>query len=107
MKNLKEQIIIFWIYLIITSMVDNISSQSTNIILKEGTIVGIKVFPETSKLPVYVYLGIPYAEPPVGNLRFAVINGFGYFIFLLPTNIYIEFSETSSSKTMESDIIHT
>lgn len=72
MKNIKVQII-YWLYLL-TSLVKNITSQSTNVILKEGTIVGIKVFPETSKLPVFVFLGIPYGEAPVGNLRFAVFN---------------------------------
>lgn len=46
--------------------------QDVNILLQQGTIVGLKVFPETSRSPVYTYLGIPYAEPPIDSLRFAV-----------------------------------
>lgn len=62
-------------YLLITilcNVLNYISCQSTNINLDNGKIAGIKVFPETSKSPVYVFLGIPYAEAPVGNLRFSV-----------------------------------
>lgn len=32
----------------------------------------LKIFPETSRTAVYSYLGIPYAQPPTGQLRFAV-----------------------------------
>lgn len=31
----------------------------------------MKVFPETSRTSVYAYLGIPYAQPPIGDLRFS------------------------------------
>ncbi|XP_063697996.1 pyrethroid hydrolase Ces2a [Culicoides brevitarsis] len=46
------------------------TGQDANIVLDQGTIVGLKIFPETSRTAVYTYLGIPYAKPPVGNLRF-------------------------------------
>ncbi|XP_055536130.1 carboxylesterase 5A [Wyeomyia smithii] len=45
--------------------------QDVTIVLSQGTIVGLKVFPETSKIPVFTYLGIPYAKPPLNELRFA------------------------------------
>lgn len=32
----------------------------------------LKIFPESSRMAVYSYLGIPYAQAPIGNLRFAV-----------------------------------
>lgn len=32
----------------------------------------LKVFPESSRTAVYSFLGIPYAQPPIGALRFAV-----------------------------------
>lgn len=30
----------------------------------------MKIFPETSTIPILTYLGIPYAQPPINNLRF-------------------------------------
>uniref|UniRef100_A0A182NVC1 Carboxylesterase type B domain-containing protein n=1 Tax=Anopheles dirus TaxID=7168 RepID=A0A182NVC1_9DIPT len=45
--------------------------QDATIVLSQGTLVGLKVFPETSRIPIYTYLGIPYAKPPVNDLRFA------------------------------------
>uniref|UniRef100_A0AAG5DPZ5 Carboxylesterase type B domain-containing protein n=1 Tax=Anopheles atroparvus TaxID=41427 RepID=A0AAG5DPZ5_ANOAO len=45
--------------------------QDATIVLSQGTLVGLKVFPETSRIPVYAYLGIPYAKPPTNVLRFA------------------------------------
>lgn len=45
--------------------------MSTQVVLNEGTVVGAE-----EKLPngnlCYSYKGIPYAEPPIGNLRFEV-----------------------------------
>ncbi|XP_055676711.1 acetylcholinesterase [Lutzomyia longipalpis] len=46
-------------------------AQYTNVVLSQGTLVGIKVFPESSRIPVYAFLGIPYAKPPMDELRFA------------------------------------
>lgn len=73
-------------------LVTRVSGQDANIKLEQGTVVGViifkikflhsdsnqnfifqlKVFPEASRTPVYSYLGIPYAQPPVGKLRFSV-----------------------------------
>lgn len=75
-------------------LVIDVSGQDASIKLNQGTVVGVmtltinfhislkierqnlifqlKVFPEASRTPVYSYLGIPYAQPPVGKLRFAV-----------------------------------
>ncbi|XP_035892358.1 acetylcholinesterase [Anopheles stephensi] len=46
-------------------------SQDATIVLSQGTLIGLKVFPETSRIPIYTYLGIPYAKPPINELRFA------------------------------------
>lgn len=32
----------------------------------------LKVFPDGARNAVYAFLGIPYAQPPLGPLRFAV-----------------------------------
>ncbi|XP_059611061.1 carboxylesterase 1F [Phlebotomus argentipes] len=47
------------------------AAQYTTVVLSQGTLVGIKVFPESSRVPVYAFLGIPYAKPPADELRFA------------------------------------
>ncbi|GJQ72194.1 hypothetical protein Trydic_g3285 [Trypoxylus dichotomus] len=39
--------------------------------LEDGIIQGKKMYTEEKQLPYYAYLGIPYAKPPIGNLRFA------------------------------------
>ncbi|XP_053674839.1 acetylcholinesterase [Anopheles nili] len=44
--------------------------QDATIVLSQGTLVGLKVFPETSRIPIYTYLGIPYAQPPINEFRF-------------------------------------
>ncbi|XP_050092552.1 carboxylesterase 5A [Anopheles aquasalis] len=45
--------------------------QDVTVVLGQGTLVGLKVFPETSRIPIYTYLGVPYAKPPTNELRFA------------------------------------
>lgn len=40
------------------------------VVLKQGTITGVKVY--LSRVTINAFLGIPYAEPPVGKLRFSV-----------------------------------
>ncbi|XP_055907115.1 cocaine esterase [Eupeodes corollae] len=58
------------VVVVVVVLVGVISSQSTLITLDQGPLVGLKVFPESSRTAVYTFLGIPYAEPPVGALRF-------------------------------------
>lgn len=38
--------------------------------LNQGVVVGVKVY--LSRATINAFLGIPYAEPPVGELRFSV-----------------------------------
>ncbi|KAL5286236.1 hypothetical protein ACFFRR_007718 [Megaselia abdita] len=61
---------IILIWLALSASVNFVGAQNTQIELNQGLIVGLKIFPEASKLPVYSFLGVPYAEPPVGELRF-------------------------------------
>lgn len=44
--------------------------QDVNVRLPQGTLVGLKIFPEASRIPIYAYLGVPYAEPALGSNRF-------------------------------------
>lgn len=53
-------------------LICQLDAQFTNVELEQGAVIGLKVFPESS-IPVYAFLGIPYAKPPVENLRFAVL----------------------------------
>ncbi|XP_067633408.1 cocaine esterase isoform X2 [Eurosta solidaginis] len=41
------------------------------IMLDQGPIMGLKIFPDSSRAAVSAYLGVPYAQPPVADLRFA------------------------------------
>ncbi|XP_021704792.1 liver carboxylesterase 4 [Aedes aegypti] len=58
------------ILLLATRSTTRAQIQDVTIVLSQGTIVGLKVFPETSRIPVFTYLGIPYAKPPLDELRF-------------------------------------
>ncbi|XP_018791813.1 PREDICTED: liver carboxylesterase 1 isoform X1 [Bactrocera latifrons] len=44
--------------------------QRISVLLDQGSITGLKIFPDTSRTAVYAFLGVPYAQPPVGDLRF-------------------------------------
>ncbi|KAH8394821.1 hypothetical protein KR222_006816, partial [Zaprionus bogoriensis] len=46
-------------------------AQQTHIKLPQGDLIGLKIFPDGARSAVYAFLGIPYAQPPVGALRFA------------------------------------
>lgn len=92
-KTISNNVILTLIYLTL-SLVIGVTGQNASIKLEQGTVVGVliakykaelfsviirilfvfqlKVFPEASRTPVYSYLGIPYAQPPIGKLRFAV-----------------------------------
>uniref|UniRef100_A0A1I8MDF5 Carboxylesterase type B domain-containing protein n=1 Tax=Musca domestica TaxID=7370 RepID=A0A1I8MDF5_MUSDO len=48
-----------------------ITAQQTHIKLNQGTLVGLKVFPDSARSAVYAFLGVPYAQAPIGELRFA------------------------------------
>lgn len=56
---------LFLVLMSLTLVTANASTQ-TVISLAAGTIMGLKISPNLFK-----FLGIPYAQPPVGNLRFA------------------------------------
>ena len=66
MELLKRKVLIIFLV-----SIRSVCSQFTTVELDQGTVVGLKVFPENS-IPIYAFLGIPYAKPPVQNLRFAV-----------------------------------
>jgi len=74
-----------------------ISAQQTHIKLEQGDLIGVrtyhfgnkllyfnalklhlcfqlKVFPDGTRGAVYAFLGIPYAQAPINELRFAVSN---------------------------------
>ncbi|KAH8299419.1 hypothetical protein KR044_001288, partial [Drosophila immigrans] len=46
-------------------------AQQTHIKLEQGDLIGLKIFPDGARTAVYAFLGIPYAQPPLGPLRFA------------------------------------
>ncbi|KAH8269399.1 hypothetical protein KR018_002080 [Drosophila ironensis] len=46
-------------------------AQQTHIKLEQGDLIGLKVFPDGTRGAVYAFLGIPYAQPPLNELRFA------------------------------------
>ncbi|XP_037042029.1 acetylcholinesterase isoform X2 [Bradysia coprophila] len=71
-SNAIENYVILTLMFLTLLLVIEVSGQDATIYLGQGTVVGLKVFPEASRTPVYAYLGIPYAQPPVGKLRFAL-----------------------------------
>jgi carboxylesterase type B len=42
------------------------------VIIEQGTLQGIHYKTQASNKPYVSFLGIPYAKPPVGDLRFKV-----------------------------------
>ncbi|KAI8038913.1 cocaine esterase [Drosophila gunungcola] len=46
-------------------------AQQTHIKLEQGDLIGLKVFPDGTRGAVYAFLGIPYAQAPLNELRFA------------------------------------
>ncbi|KAI8122538.1 pyrethroid hydrolase Ces2a [Lucilia cuprina] len=57
--------------LILLGLIFTSRAQQTHINLKQGTLVGLKVFPDSARSAVYAFLGVPYAEPPIEELRFS------------------------------------
>lgn len=62
--------VLLWVTLKVV-MVAAVASEGYNVQLRQGTIRGTKVVEEVSR-PFYTFEGIPYAKPPVGDLRFKV-----------------------------------
>jgi hypothetical protein len=50
----------------------NLEAEETYVTIKNGTIVGTSYADVVNNKTIYAYLGIPYAKPPVGQLRFKV-----------------------------------
>ncbi|KAI5755211.1 hypothetical protein M8J77_015027 [Diaphorina citri] len=48
-----------------------VNAQDPTVTLRQGTLKGIKIYTDDARMSVIAYLGIPYATPPIGNLRFA------------------------------------
>lgn len=44
------------------------------VILEQGTVQGLQYKTKLSNKPYVSYLGIPYARPPIKDLRFKVSN---------------------------------
>ncbi|XP_011184528.2 cocaine esterase [Zeugodacus cucurbitae] len=65
MELFRNSIVLLLLLLLTTN------GQRINILLDQGSITGLKIFPDTSRTAVYAFLGVPYAQPPVGDLRFA------------------------------------
>ncbi|KAH8355319.1 hypothetical protein KR093_010778, partial [Drosophila rubida] len=60
-----------WLSILIWLSIRGCWAQQTHIKLDQGDLIGLKVFPDGARTAVYAFLGIPYAQPPVGPLRFA------------------------------------
>ncbi|XP_061396846.1 pyrethroid hydrolase Ces2e [Musca vetustissima] len=60
----------FYVWLLVIFYTGTVAQQ-THIKLKQGTLVGLKVFPDSARSAVYAFLGVPYAQAPIGELRFA------------------------------------
>ncbi|KAK8744333.1 hypothetical protein OTU49_000751, partial [Cherax quadricarinatus] len=65
----KWSFVVFTVLVVVLGMCPARSwAQDSSIKLRQGTVQG--VVREASNREIYAYLGIPYALPPVGNLRF-------------------------------------
>ncbi|XP_021206187.1 carboxylesterase 1C isoform X1 [Bombyx mori] len=60
----------FYIFLFYYLMLSFSCAQDPVANLRQGRIIGIKVFTESTLTPIEVYYGIPYAIPPIGRHRF-------------------------------------
>ncbi|PSN45890.1 Acetylcholinesterase-1 [Blattella germanica] len=48
-----------------------VHGQEPMVMLRQGALKGIRVYTEDRRI-INAFLGVPYASPPVGQLRFAV-----------------------------------
>lgn len=51
------------------------TSARVTVVLPAGTLSGVKEILPNGKGNLYAFKGIPYAKPPIGELRFKVFKG--------------------------------
>lgn len=67
----------------------------------DGAIRGVKNTTYSKKVNYYSFKGIPYAEKPIGELRFKVLTLFRYHLNFRLTFLHKWYSGTETGKTME------
>lgn len=65
------------VLLIFYAQVILISTQNPLVITKYGPVIG-KSYQTTNKAVVTEFIGIPFATPPIGNLRYEVFSIFTF-----------------------------
>lgn len=67
------------------------SDETVEVVLKQGVLSGTVNKTFWNEQDYYSFQGIPYAEPPVGDLRFQVL----YLKYILFISQYLKFSFSS------------
>lgn len=68
------------IFIIILNAIGGVLSNEVK--TRSGDVRGIEIKSILEGEKYYSFLGIPYAEPPVGSLRFMVSGVYVYFTFM-------------------------
>lgn len=67
---------LIFIYCAITTTVYGLEDDYCTITTNSGRIRGIQNRTLLEKIPYFSFRGIPFAEPPIGDLRFKVSNNY-------------------------------
>jgi len=85
--------IIKWTFIAVVLYLDLVYCVAQELKITKGVIKG-KFLKSRNGRSYYSYTGIPYAKPPIGELRFKVYNLFTFIILYINMQVTVRLNET-------------